>query len=27
MSKFLSKIEDLQKLIADIGVDGEWKEL
>ncbi len=27
MSKFLGKIEDLQKLIADIGVDGEWKEL
>jgi predicted nucleotide-binding protein len=27
MSKFLGRIEDLQKLIADLGVEGEWKEL
>jgi predicted nucleotide-binding protein len=27
MSKFLGKIKDLQKLIADLGFEGEWEEL
>src|SRR6266478_5156681 len=27
MNKFLGKIEDLQKLISDLGCDGEWLEL
>ncbi|MGO8925764.1 MAG: TIR domain-containing protein [Limisphaerales bacterium] len=27
MTKFLGKIEDLQKLIADEGFEGEWEEL
>jgi predicted nucleotide-binding protein len=27
MTKFLGKIEELQKLIADLGFDGEWEEL
>jgi predicted nucleotide-binding protein len=27
MTKFLGKIEELQQIVADIGCDGEWKEL
>lgn len=27
MSKFLGKIEELQKLISELGFDGEWEEL
>ena len=27
MTKFLGKIDELQKLIGDIGCDGEWEEL
>jgi predicted nucleotide-binding protein len=27
MIKFLGKIEELQKLISDLGCEGEWKEL
>src|SRR5437773_2529660 len=27
MTKFLGKIEELQKLIADLGFEGEWEEL
>ena len=27
MTKFLGKIEELQRLIADLGFEGEWEEL
>lgn len=27
MTKFLGKIEELQKLVCDLGFEGEWKEL
>src|SRR2546426_1046883 len=27
MTKFLGKIEELQKLTADLGFEGEWQEL
>jgi predicted nucleotide-binding protein len=27
MTKFLGKVEELQKLIADLGFEGEWEEL
>ena len=26
MTKFLGKIEELQKLIADLGIEGDWKD-